>query len=45
MYVPTTTKLEEIDADLKRGNGDGEVFMANSIEELAANIHVLDPSL
>ncbi|MBW1902187.1 MAG: FAD-dependent oxidoreductase [Deltaproteobacteria bacterium] len=40
MYVPTTTKLEEIDADLKRGNGDGEVFMANSIEELAANIHV-----
>ncbi len=40
MYVPTTTKLEEIDADLKRGADDGEVFMAESIEELAANMDV-----
>jgi len=40
MYVPTTTKLEDIDADLKRGIDDGEVFVANTIEELGAEIDV-----
>jgi fumarate reductase flavoprotein subunit len=40
MYVPTTTKLEDIDADLKRGANDGEVFMADSIEKLAEHIDV-----
>jgi fumarate reductase flavoprotein subunit len=40
MYVPTTTKLEDIDADLKRGIDDGEVFVADTIAELGAEIDV-----
>lgn len=40
MYVPTTTKLEDIDADLKRGVDDGEVFVSDSIEDLASAIGV-----
>jgi fumarate reductase flavoprotein subunit len=40
MYVPTTTKLKDIDDDLKRGAGDGEVFIAGSIEDLAEKIDV-----
>lgn len=40
MYVPSTTKLVDIDADLKRGADDGEVFMAGSVERLAEKIDV-----
>jgi fumarate reductase flavoprotein subunit len=40
MYVPTTTKLEDIDADIKRGIDDGEVFVADTIEGLGAKIDV-----
>jgi len=40
MHVPTSTKLEDIDAELNRGVDDGEVFVADSIKELASDIDV-----
>lgn len=35
VYVPTGTKLEDIDAHIKRGIDNGQVFIADSIESLA----------
>ncbi len=42
VYVPTGTKLVNIDADMKRSADKGEVFVADSIKELSEKIDV-DP--
>ncbi len=42
VYVPTGTKLEDIDSHLKRGMDSGQVFSASSIRKLARKIDV-DP--
>jgi fumarate reductase flavoprotein subunit len=42
VYVPVGTRLVNIDADLKRGMDNGEVFVAATIKELAGKIDV-DP--
>jgi fumarate reductase flavoprotein subunit len=44
VYVPTGTKLVDIDADIKRGMDKGQVFLADSIKELAEKIDV-DPKV
>jgi fumarate reductase flavoprotein subunit len=45
VYVPTGTRLENIDEDIKRGMDNGQVFVADSIRELAEKIHVAPEAL
>lgn len=42
VYAPVTTKLAELNDDIKRGSKEGKVFVADSIKELAEKISI-DP--
>jgi len=38
VFVPTTTKLTQLDSDLNRCIGEGKAFVSDSIEDLASKI-------
>jgi fumarate reductase flavoprotein subunit len=45
VYVPTGTKLVNVDKDIKRGMDNGQVFVADSVRELAEKINVAPKAL
>lgn len=45
MYIPPKTKLDKLEDSLKDGINDGEVFTADTIEELADKIEVASQEL